>query len=232
MQQHGQHLKGWVMLEKNDFIRHVVGPRWKANVFIGWNAGCHWEGLAAITILIWGLRRTFSDSLFLEGIHSVVLGCSHKKWQQWMKKKKTTLERKVQILHTFSPPHSWPITAWSGCEWQIVRFGKQNKNCQTQPPPPPKFWRWKGVRKGGFRSYLALWQALLMEYTRTLTASPPGCHINSPIKIPCVKILNSFSRREGAMLYRMWEPEGEKIHISLKTEVDMPIISPHFYQIN
>lgn len=33
----------------------------------------------------------------------------------------------VQILVPFRPLHSWPTTAWSGCECQVVSFGKFRK---------------------------------------------------------------------------------------------------------
>lgn len=37
--------------------------------------------------------------------------------------------RRVQSLLSFSLPLSWTISVWSGCEWQIVKFGK------LQEPP-------------------------------------------------------------------------------------------------
>ncbi len=53
-----------------------------------------------------------------------------------MRKKKQELERKVQTLHTFSPPHTWPITVitvQNVCGYQIVGFNEGYKNCQMQP---------------------------------------------------------------------------------------------------
>lgn len=50
---------------------------------------------------------------------------------------------------------NWPNMGWSGCESQIVDFGKLQYYCRTQSPPPPpslslplpRFQHWKGVRQ-------------------------------------------------------------------------------------
>lgn len=61
-------------------------------------------------------------------------------------REKRELERKVQTPASFSPLRSWQITAWSGCERQIVLFLECYRNGWTQPNRSDVG---KGVRRRG-----------------------------------------------------------------------------------
>ncbi len=67
---------------------------------------------------------------------------------------KRELDREVQSLAPSLPPHSWPITAWSGCECWILRFGKLQKWWDTALPNPTSE-----------RCDSIIGQAVLTEYT-------------------------------------------------------------------
>ncbi len=80
---------------------------------------------------------------------------------------KTFIVLHTQTLAPFSPPHSWPITMWS--EWDVgLSVSESYRNGGTQPS---LIHRRKGVWGAGFRGYLNIRQAVLMENTGPIKGS-------------------------------------------------------------
>lgn len=75
------------------------------------------------------------------------------------------LEREVQTLAPLSPPNSWPITAWSECEYQIVSFGKLHK-CWIV---------WQRLKRSETRNktFLDACPTILLSGTETSQSFPP-----------------------------------------------------------
>lgn len=69
--------------------------------------------------------------------------------------KRKKLEGGVQTVPPFSPPHSWPIMAWSGRECRIACIGKFQKWSDTDPPNSTS------EMCGGGGSYSIIRQAVL-----------------------------------------------------------------------
>lgn len=78
---------------------------------------------------------------------------------------KKELERKVQILLTFSSYLIiWSFAKWRECKCQIVDFDQMYKNYGTQLT---YFWTTKGVGEGGFRCFIPSRTRQCMETKKT-----------------------------------------------------------------
>lgn len=79
--------------------------------------------------------------------------------QLWQELKKR-VEREIQTLLTLPRPHSWPMTAQSGCECQIISFfGYSEKSLNTARPITTSEKVWEGKNCSTIR------QAALMKHT-------------------------------------------------------------------